>query len=210
MKMMTAAEIAQEDADYAAKVASADYFDSCVSDGAELGYSWAEWADLAELVESIDFGCGFDSDGHCRGAVVAQTTPLPILQGRGCGETWRERGCCFNCAKMKGYVRNIPVEALETVKREFDEDDGFWRPWGCALPAEYRSGICLSHRCSDAHDVNPDEDATDFAWDGFYHLFLNAGSMFRRLSTIESVRATMQDMGLLRELQLVTIGNNSV
>jgi hypothetical protein len=210
MKILTTKEIRQEEADYAEKVSGAGYFESCLSYNAELGYTWAEWADLADLAERIDFGCGFDYNGHCRGAVVAQTTPLPILQGKGCSEGWRERGCCADCAKMKGYIRKIPVEMIETVYHEFNEDDGFWRPWGCALSAEYRSGICLRHRCNDAHDAGSDEDASDFAWEGFYGLFTCAGSWERRIKPVEWVREVMQDAGLLRELQFVTIGNNSV
>jgi len=210
MKFMTAKEIEQESAEYAEKVGGADYFETCLSYNAELGYTWAEWAELAELAESIDFGCCFNSDGHCRGAVAAQLTPLPTLRGRGCGEGWRERGCCADCAKMKGYIRKIPVEMIETVYHEFDDDDGFWRPWGCALSAKYRSATCLRHRCDDARRDDLAEDDNGYAWEGFYCLFTSAGSWHRRHWPVEKVREAMQGAGLLRELQLVTISNNSV
>ena len=60
-----------------------------------------------------------------------------------------------------GYLRVLPRDAIETVRALFDDENGFWRPTGCALPRKWRSNTCLTYRCESAA-INGGEDSADY------------------------------------------------
>ncbi len=93
-------------------------------------YTWEEWAQIANRLEMVDFGCRFDADGGCA--------------KRKCFD---KRACCSNCVNTFGYLKTIPAEALEVCLANFKRGNGFWTPQGCTLPWKYRSSTCMSYRC---------------------------------------------------------------
>jgi hypothetical protein len=100
--------------------------------------SWAAWAEYAEHVKEVDFGCNFDCNGKC---ARTRSEDRSWESGRG------KKACCVGCSYNWGYLDTIPAEALELVEELFDGKDGFWRPGGCILPHKYRSSICLRYKC---------------------------------------------------------------
>ena len=108
-----------------------------VSESAPRGMTWKVWAEIAEFSETVDFGCGFDCNGKC----------TSIRMGPSNWTNREESACCSDCANSSGYLQDIPIEAVATVKAIFDENTGFWAPGGCRLPRKWRSYACLTYRC---------------------------------------------------------------
>jgi len=147
--------------------------ESVVSEDAPGGRTWGEWEEIVEFTGEVNYGCDFDDAGCKKG---------------------HKKGCCNSCASMYGYVEQVPVEAVETLKREFDDDDGFWRPWGCAIPRKWRSLICLTHECGF------DGKNGRVGWIAFSRLFEAESTM-----TVAKAREIMGNEGLLHVDQLVTL-----
>lgn len=103
------------------------------------GYSWEEWATIANVLKDVDFGCHFDCFGGCTKRLMTD-----------------KRACCSDCAFSFGHLKTIPEEAVEVCMANFKRGNGFWTPQGCTLPWEFRSSTCLSYRCQ---RVREDEDA---------------------------------------------------
>jgi hypothetical protein len=146
------------------------------------GYSWDDWAEIADLAGEIDFGCGFDCDGKCNG-----------MRNHAC--SWdTEKACCAGCADNTGYLSRVPIEAVAAIEALFDDDDGFWRPDGCALPQAWRSRICIGYYCGDPGEADPN------AWNAWRDLINGRGE-----NSVGQVRALLRDAGMLKTGQLVTI-----
>lgn len=56
-------------------------------------------------------------------------------------------GCCRYCAHYNGY---LPLKQFKVLKQQYEwnKDKGFATSYGCSLPREKRSTICLSYYCS--------------------------------------------------------------
>lgn len=156
-----------------------DYFDDIVSETAMGGQTWEYWAELADFMEEIDFGCRFDESGGCQNAKKYNSSGYA-----------NNMCCCRGCAETEGYLTTIPSEALETIKREYAEDTGFWRSTGCALPRKWRSSVCLSFRCQ---TNDPYDEAVNDAWHALGQLY------YWPKITIEEVRELMRKAGLLKD-----------
>ena len=91
---------------------------------------WGEREKRASLIQGVDFGCRFTSEG-CNSSYYKGT-----------------RVCCNECANRCGYMHYLPGEALDPLLELWDQKNGFWTPGGCAVPHKWRSPVCLGHTCS--------------------------------------------------------------
>ncbi len=163
------------------------------SEGGPRDYSWAEWAEIADLTGEIDFGCDFDCNGRCKSTKNAPPSRLT------------ERGCCVHCANCAGYLKEVPIEAVEELEALFSDADGFWRPDGCVLPQAWRSSTCLEYYCGcpgPGEDLDVPGKPAYTAWNAWTGLVDNTGG-----HSVAQVRALLQGAGLLRTEQLVTISD---
>ncbi len=130
--------------------------DDMVCDHAPDGVSWEDWTAWAEKSASLDFGCNFDCAGKCAKARSTKNTRWLLLNSR---------ACCTDCADHTGYLVYIAPESLEIVKALYNDDTGFWRPGGCALPASCRSNTCLTYVCGSARRSDNYDNAGVVAWE---------------------------------------------
>jgi hypothetical protein len=98
--------------------------------GAPIPKQYYHLMKLKQSTVVMDFGCGFDKDGKCKG----------IYSSPKC--------CCYECAKYVGYLNLILEKDLPYYTEQFDKDLGFWRKEkGCILNRDMRSRVCVSHSC---------------------------------------------------------------
>lgn len=161
-----------------------------VSDVGPRGYTWAEWSEIVVFIAEVDYGCRFDDDGQCNG-------PL--------GKSSDGRNCCEGCSSSFGHHPIISPEALKTIVDLYDAELGFWRPWGCIMPPEYKSATCLGFQCDCLDHHDPDHKDKSKAWAAFNHLIGGPGYKDEPVPTIDKVRELMRGIGRLRESALVQL-----
>jgi len=148
------------------------------SPNASGGMTWTEWAEFTELAGQLDFGCRFDCDG-CQGNKASCNSWT--------GET---TGCCGHCSDAIGYLLQVDASRIDEMVSLWNEETGWARPDGCALPRELRSGLCTTYRCYEVQEeTSPDEYK---AWEAFRDYSHGRGN------TIEELRAIVQDAGLIQ------------
>jgi len=112
------------------------------------GLPWDSWKYLLSEVAKMDFGCDF-REGKC---IAAR---LPGFTGQAFPPSTR-RCCCVHCGKMIGYLTSIPKNDLPLLAMYFSPKYGFWRGnYGCVLPPENRSNVCLRFTCLSARRNRP-------------------------------------------------------
>lgn len=83
--------------------------------------------------EQIDYRCNF-KNGSCKN--LKHT----------------EKCCCHGCSRTVGYLQHMSFADFDTCAELYNDEDGYWRPSGCALPREMRSLVCIRHLCPDYDD----------------------------------------------------------
>jgi len=58
--------------------------------------------------------------------------------------------CCNECGWGVGYIKQISTQEINERAKFWDNEKGFHRVDGCALPKEERSITCLYYLCDDA------------------------------------------------------------
>lgn len=86
---------------------------------------------LKSLTSLINYDCQFDEKGLCK-------------QNKG---TKNIMCCCGGCRSSIGFLRELFYKDIPLYAELFDEDTGFWRKDGCALPRDLRSPLCLRYNC---------------------------------------------------------------
>lgn len=115
----------------------------CITETADLivPTTWEFRRDLAELVGTIKFPCGFKNGTCISYKKWAKKDPITP-----------RAGCCSMCYDFVGHfitIENQP-DIIKEIAEPFKEGTGFWdENVGCLLPWKYRSSVCLIHLCND-------------------------------------------------------------
>ena len=109
------------------------------------GVPWDIRYSLAEEVSKINFGCEFKNNS----CIKERENPEPIFFTP--AASLHVNYCCSRCFQTVGNLLILPADEkiLYEIACLFDPNaEGFWKKdVGCALPAKYRSTMCLVGRC---------------------------------------------------------------
>jgi len=101
--------------------------------------------EVLEIVESIDFGCGF-IDGKC--VAVDRRNATASIQ--------LDQICCRACHHNIGYLKTKEAELPAEYQPYFFYPNGFLTETGCGLPIEMRSHRCVIYVCKYADIADSD------------------------------------------------------